>query len=161
MLVHVHVLVNAQQHCSCVYRRFHQYRMRRNYCRSVISLQEPLPHSLWISLGLHDILTVVYTPAYSVVSIAVHWPPKHRVYNITSSSLLHRKYILLLCCLFKVSQYRLALIDTAAVHIVKRTSQHVLINCFGCRYTFIRISKRSQEDPQYNWRVVVVALYAL
>ena len=45
--------------------------------------------------------------------------------NITSSSLLHRKYLLLLCCLLKVSQYRLALIDTASVHIVKDISQHI------------------------------------
>ena len=49
------------------------------------------------------------------------WPRKRRVYNITSSSLLHRKYLLLLCCLLKVSQYRLALIDTASVHTVKGT----------------------------------------
>ena len=45
--------------------------------------------------------------------------------NITSSSLLHRKYLLLLCCLLKVSQYRLALIDTASVYIVKGISQHI------------------------------------
>ena len=44
------------------------------------------------------------------------------IYNITSSSLLHRKYLLLLCCLLKVSQYRLALIDTASVHIVPTIS---------------------------------------
>ena len=98
--------------------------MRRNYCRSVISLQEPLPHSLWISLDLHGILAIVWTPAYSVVSICVCWPPKRHVYNIASSSLLHRKY-LLLCCLPKVSQYLLALIDTASVHIVKVNSQHI------------------------------------
>ena len=99
--------------------------MRRNYCRSVISLQEPLPHSLWISLDLHGILAIVWTPAYSVISTCVCWPPKRRVYNITSSSLLHRKYLLLLCCLLKVSQYQLALIDTASVHIVKGISQHI------------------------------------
>ena len=99
--------------------------MRRNYCRSVISLQEPLPHSLWISLDLHGILAIVWTPAYPVVSICVCWPRKRRVYNITSSSLLHRKYLLLLCCLLKVSQYQLALIDTASVHIVKGISQHI------------------------------------
>ena len=93
--------------------------MRRNYCRSVISLQEPLPHSLWISLYFHGILTIVWTPAYPVVSICVRWPPMRRVYNITSSSLLHKKYLLLLCFLLKVSQYQLALIDTASVHIVK------------------------------------------
>ena len=99
--------------------------MLRNYCRSVISLQEPLPHSLWISLDLHGILAVVWTPAYSVISFCMRWPPKHRVYNSTSSSLLHRKYLLLLCCLLKVSQYRLALIDTASVHIVKGIFQHI------------------------------------
>ena len=126
-LVHVHVLVNAQQHCSCEYRRAHQYRkshmcplefklMRRNYCRSVISLQEPLPNSLWISLDLYGILAIVWTPAYAVVSICVCWPPKRRVYNIASSSLLHRKYLLLLCCLLRVSQYRLALIDSLCPH---------------------------------------------
>ena len=62
--------------------------MRRNYCRSVISLQEALPHSLWISVDLHGILAIVWTPAYPVLSICVCWPPKRRVYNITSSSLL-------------------------------------------------------------------------
>ena len=92
---------------------------------SVISLQEPLPHYLWISLDHHGILAIVWTPAYPAVSICVCWPPKRRVYNITSSSLLHRKYLLLLCCLLKVSQYRLALIDTASVHIVKGISQHI------------------------------------
>ena len=99
--------------------------MRWNYGRSVTSLQEPLFDSLWISLDLHGILAIVWTPAYSVVSICVCWPPKRRVYNITSSSLLHRKYLLLLCCLLKVSQYRLALIDTASVHIVKGISLHI------------------------------------
>ena len=82
--------------------------MRRNYCRSVVSLQEPLPHSLWISLDFHGILAIVWTPAYPVVSICVCWPPKRRVYNIKSSCLLQRKYLLLLCCLLKVSQYQLA-----------------------------------------------------
>ena len=106
--------------------------MRRNYCRSVISLQEPLPHSLWISLDLHGILAIVWTPVYSVVSICVCWPPKRRVYNITSSSLLHRKYLLLLCCLLKVSQYRLALIDTASVHIVKGISQLIHNRSSAC-----------------------------
>ena len=41
------------------------------------------PHSLWISLDLHGILAIVWTLAYSVVSICVCWPPKRRVYNIT------------------------------------------------------------------------------
>ena len=72
---------------------------------SVISLQEPLPHYLWISLDHHGILAIVSTPAYPAVSICVCWPPKRRVYNITSSSLLRRRYLLLLCCLLKVSQY--------------------------------------------------------
>ena len=40
-------------------------------CRSVISSQEPLPHSLWISLDLHGILAIVWTPAYAVVYICV------------------------------------------------------------------------------------------
>ena len=57
-----------------------------------------------------------------MVSICVCWPPKRRVYNITSSSLVH---LLLLCCLLKVSQYQLELIHTASVHIVKGTSQHI------------------------------------
>ena len=114
--------------------------MRRNYCRSVISLQEALPHSLWISLDLHGILAIVWTPAYPVLSICVCWPPKRRVYNITSSSLLHRRYLLLLCCLLKVSQYRLTLIDTASVHIVKGITHHIhntpswLPICWNCRY---------------------------
>ena len=42
-----------------------------------------------------------------------------------SSSLLHRKYLLLLCSLLKVSQYQLTLIDTASVHIGKGIFQHV------------------------------------
>ena len=67
----------------------------------------------------------LWTPAYSVVSICVYWPPKRRVYNITPSSLLRGKYLLLLCHLLEVSQYRLALIDTASVHIVKGISQHI------------------------------------
>ena len=99
--------------------------MRRNYCRSVISLQEPLPHSLWISLDLHGILAIVWTPSYSSVSVCVCWPPKRRVYNITSSSLLHRKCLLCLCCLVKVSQYQLALTDTGSVHIGKGVSHHI------------------------------------
>ena len=99
--------------------------MQMNYCRSVISLREPLPHFFWISLDLHGILAIVWIPAYSVVSTCVCWLPKRRVYSITSSSLLHRKYLLRLCCLLKVSQYRLALIDTASVHIVKGISQHI------------------------------------
>ena len=57
--------------------------------------------------------------------LCVCWPPKRRVYNITLLLLLHRKYLLLLCCLLKVSQYQLALIDTASVHIVKGISQHI------------------------------------
>ena len=68
-------------------------RMRGNYCRSLISLEEPLPHSLWISLDLHGILAMVWTPTYSVVSICVCWPPKRRVYSITSSSLMHRMHL--------------------------------------------------------------------
>ena len=99
--------------------------MRGNYCRSGISLQEPLPHSLCTSLDLHGILAIVWTPAYSVVSTCVCWPPKRRVCNITSSSPLHRKYLLLLCCLLKVSQYQLTLIDTTSVHIVKGIFRHV------------------------------------
>ena len=75
------------------------YRKRRNYCRGVISVQENLPHSLWVSLDLHDILAIIWTPAYPVVSICLCWPPKRRVYNITSLLLQHRKHLLLLCCL--------------------------------------------------------------
>ena len=111
--------------------------MRRNCCRSVISLQEPLPHALWISLDLHGILAIVWTTEYSVVSICVCWPLKRRVYNITSSSLLHRKYLLLLCCLLKVSQYQLALIDTATVHIVKGISQHIPYRIVAIAHTII------------------------
>ena len=106
--------------------------MRRNYCRSVTSLQEPLPHSLWISRDLHGILAIVWTHAYPVVSICVCWPPKRRVSKTTSSSLLHRKYLLPLCSLLKVSQYQLALIDTASVHIVKGISQHIHNRSLAC-----------------------------
>ena len=79
---------------------------------------------LWISLDLHGILAIGWTPAYSVLSICVCWPPKRRIYHITSS-LLHIKYVLPLCCLLKVSQYQLTLIDTASVHIGKGIFQHV------------------------------------
>ena len=104
-------------HCSSATYSTHRIsRMRRNYCRSVISLQEPLPHSLWISLDLHGILAIVWTPACPVVSICVCCPPKRRVYNITSSSLLRKEYLLLLCCLLKVSQYQLALMDNLCPH---------------------------------------------
>ena len=136
MLVHVHVLANAQWHCSCVYRRSHYYRrshmcvLECNVCGGITAVVLSRCRSLyltllWISLDLHGILAIVWTPAYSVISICVCWPPKRCVYNITSSSLLHRTYLLLLCCLLKVSQYRLALINTASVHIVESISQHI------------------------------------
>ena len=99
--------------------------MWRNSCRSVISLQEPLPRSLWIFLDLHGTLAIVWTTPHSVVFFCVCLPPKRHVDNITSPSLLNRKYLLLLSCLLKVSQYQLALIDTAYVHIVKGISQHI------------------------------------
>ena len=99
--------------------------MRRNYCHNVTSLQEPLPHSLLVSLDLHGLLAIVWTLAYSMVSLYVCWPPTPRVYNITSSSLLHRTYLLLLCCLLEMSLSQLALIDTASVHIVKGITQHI------------------------------------
>ena len=93
MLMHVHVLVNAQQHCSCVYRRSHQYRrshicpLECNVCGAITavmlsrcrSLYFTLCGSLWTSMasqpssGLpltlsdHDILAIVWTPTYSVV----------------------------------------------------------------------------------------------
>ena len=99
--------------------------MRSNYCRSDISCRSLYLTLLWVSVDLHGVLAIVWTPAYSVVSFCVCWPPKRRVYNTTSSFLLHRTYLLLLCCLLKVSQYRLALIDVASVHIVKGISQHI------------------------------------
>ena len=132
--------------------------MRRNYCRSVISLQEPLPHSLRISLDLHGILAIVSTPAYSVGSICVCWPPKRRVYNIMWSSLLHRKYLLLLGCLLEVSQYRLALIDTASVHIVKGISHHIHnifihAGMFSCTDAYILAYLRFKNPLiLYFWR---------
>ena len=84
-----------------------------------------------------------------MVSICVCWSPKRRVYNITSSSLLHRKYLLLLCCLRKVSLYRLALIDTASVHIVKSISQHIHNRSGACCL--------ERELERYAWLVSVVA----
>ena len=97
-----------------------------NVCGGITAVVLSRCRSLYLILrDLHGILAIVWAPAYSVVSICVCWPPKRRVYNITSSSLLHRKYLLLLCCLLKVSQYQLALIDTASVHIVKGISQHI------------------------------------
>ena len=124
MLVHVHVLVNAQQHCYCVYRRSHQYRrshiclLECNVCGGITavvlsrcrSLYLTLCGSLWTSMASQPSSRLPHTLWFS---ICVCQPPKRRGYNITSSSVLHRKYLLLLCCLLKVSQYQLALIDTA------------------------------------------------
>ena len=64
------------------------------------------------------------------------------IYNITSSSLLHRKYLLLLCCLLKVSQYRLALIDTASFHIVKGISRHIHNKTRTCASSSSQLSLR-------------------
>ena len=97
-----------------------------NVCGGITAVVLSRCRSLYLILrDLHGILAIVWAPAYSVVSICVCWPPKRRVYNITSSSLPHRKYLLFLCCLLKVSQYHLALINTASVHIVKDISQHI------------------------------------
>ena len=86
---------------------------------------------------------------YPVVSICVCWPPRRCVYNITSSSLLHRKYLLLLCCLLKVSQYQLALIDTASVHVVKGISQHIRHNHrMSCRLSDSAVCSNSKTSPQ-------------
>ena len=83
-----------------------------------------------LHLTLCDLSRPPWHPSHRLDScilcgFCVCWPPKRRVYNITSSSLQHRKYLLLLCRLLKVSQYRRALIDTASVHIVKGISQHI------------------------------------
>ena len=126
MLVHVHLLVNGQQHCSCVYRRSNMCLLECNVCGGITAVVLSRCRSLylWISLDLHGILAIGWTPAYSVLSICVCWPPKRRIYHITSS-LLHIKYVLPLCCLLKVSQYQLTLIDTASVHIVNGISQRI------------------------------------
>ena len=72
--------------------------------------------------------TIVWTPVLSVVYICVCWPPKRRVYTITSLLLHHRNNLLLLCCLpypAKVSHYyRPTSVDTASVHIVKGITKH-------------------------------------
>ena len=76
--------------------------------RSILLLWYPSSHSLWINLWTCMVselschlweATIVWTPALSVVYIRVCWPPKRRVYTITSLLLQHRKYLLLLCCL--------------------------------------------------------------
>ena len=76
--------------------------------RSILSLWYPPYHSLWINLWTCMVselschlweAAIVWTPALSVVCICVCWPPKRRVYTITSLLLQHRKYLLLLCCL--------------------------------------------------------------
>ena len=74
-----------------------------------------------LHLTLCDLSRPPWHPSHRLDScilcgFCVCWPPKRRVYNITSSSLLHREYLLLLCCLLKVSQYRLALIDSLCPH---------------------------------------------
>ena len=59
MLVHVHVLVNAQQHCSCVYRRSHMCQLECNACGGITavvlsrcsSLYLTLRGSLWTSMA--------------------------------------------------------------------------------------------------------------
>ena len=82
--------------------------MQRIYCRSILLLWYRPSHSLWINLWTCMVselschiweATIVWTPALSVVYIWVCWPPKRRVYTITSPLLQHRKYLLLLCCL--------------------------------------------------------------
>ena len=82
--------------------------MRGNYCRKILLLWYPPAHSLWINLWTCMVselschlweATIVWTPASSVVYICVCWPPKRRVYTITSLLLQHRKYLLLLFCL--------------------------------------------------------------
>ena len=81
MLVHVHVLVNAQWHCSCAYRRSHQYR-RSHICllefnvwggitAVVLSRCRSRYLTLCGSLDLHGILAIVWNPAYSVVPLCV------------------------------------------------------------------------------------------
>ena len=62
--------------------------------------------------------------------ISVCWPPKRRVYIITSLLLQHRKYLLLFCCLpylpAKVSHYcRPTSVDTASVHVVSGITQNI------------------------------------
>ena len=81
--------------------------VRMIYCRSILLLWYPPSHSLWINLWTCMVselsrhlweATIVWT-AISVVYIGVCWPPKCRVYTITSLLLQQRKYPLLLCCL--------------------------------------------------------------
>ena len=173
MLVHVTVRVNAQQHCSCVYRRSHQYRRSHvrllgcNVCGGITavgmyacggitavgmyvcggitaevlsrcrSLYVTLCGSLWTSMASQPSFRLPHTLWF----LSVCWPPTRRVYNITSSSLLHKKYLLLLYCVIKVSQYQLALIDTAFVHLVMGISQHIHSSCrlrviFYCNFYF-------------------------
>ena len=81
--------------------------MRRSYCRSILLLWYPPPHSLWINLWTCMVselschlweATIVWTPAFSVY-IGVCWPRKSRIYTITSLLLHHRKCLLSICCL--------------------------------------------------------------
>ena len=112
--------------------------MRRNYCRSILLLWYPPSRSLWINLWTCMVselcchlweATIVWTLALSVVYICVCWPPKRRVYTITSLLLHHRNNLLLLCCLpypAKVSHYyRPTSVDTASVHVVKGITQNI------------------------------------
>ena len=109
--------------------------------RSILSLWYLPYHSLWINLWTCMVselschlweATIVWTPALSVVYICVCWPPKRRVYTITSLLLQHRKYLLLFsaCPIYpaKVSHYyRPTSVDKASVHIVKGITKNIRI----------------------------------
>ena len=51
-------------------------------------------------------------PLHYLWFISVCWPPKRRVYTITSLLLQHRKYLLLLCCLPYLPSQGVTLLST-------------------------------------------------
>ena len=95
--------------------------------------------SLWINLWACMVselschlweATIVWTPALSVVYSCVCWPPKCRVYTITSLVLQHRKYLLLLCCLPYRPSHGVTLLPA-------NVGRHSLCSrCQGCHHEY-------------------------
>ena len=142
--------------------------MRRNYCRSILLLWYPPSHSLWINLWTCMVselschlweATIVWTPVLSVVYICVCWPPKRRVYTITSLLLQHSKYLLLLCCLPHLPSqgvtllYRPTSVDKASVHIVKGITQNMHKNQVQqyVLYVLVPVGLQSTTTTTYTY----------
>ena len=113
--------------------------MRRNYCRSILLLWYPPPHSLWINLWTCMVsklschlweAIIVWIRALSVVYICVCWPPKRR-FTASRHCFYSTEgifYFFAACPIYpaKVSHYyRPTSVDTASVHIVKGITKNI------------------------------------